>query len=185
MEKYSEKTRPGEFPLATSDLPFVDRQAYRNAMAGFGVSVCVVTTQDGSVRLGRTVTSVLSLSLDPPAILVSLHIKSELAAMIHRTGRFSFSILSEDQSEIADSFAGAVDPSQRFENGIWTAWPSGQPRLEGTSVSMDCAVLGAMQTDDNILFAGGVADVASDTSARPLLWHQRSYNSIQTKSETR
>lgn len=177
-------TTPGTLHLETPGNPLVDKQAYRDAMAGFGVSACVVTAQNGDVRIGRTVTSVLSLSLDPPSILVSIDIKSELAAMIRKTGRFSFAILSDTQSEIADAFAGAIDPSQRFKRGEWTTWPSGQPRLSGASVAMDCAVIGEMRTQNNVLLAGGVAEVVSDTSVRPLIWHQRGYNIIRAIADT-
>jgi len=169
---------PGTLRLENPGRPLIDPQVYRDTIAGFGVSACVVTAQHNGLRLGRTVTSLLSLSLDPPSILVSIDSKSELAKMIGQANRFSFAILSETQSKVADAFAGTIDPSQRFDIGKWSTWPSGQPRLEGASVVMDCVVVGEMHTHSNILFAGGVADVATNTRLRPLIWHQRGYTTV-------
>lgn len=169
---------PDSFHLAQPARSLVEKTAYRDAMSSIAATACLVTAADGSRRLGRTITSVFSLSVEPPAILVSIDQTSELAEMISATGSFSFAMFAENQRHIADAFAGRQTPEQRFENGSWLNWQSGHPRLEGAATAMDCEVIGAVATGTHILFAGAVVDVAVDPALKPLVWHQREYKSV-------
>lgn len=158
--------------------PYADTKAFRDTMASMAATACVVTTQLGADRLGRTVTSVLSLSVDPPAIIVSIDAASRLADQINRTGGFSFAMLAQGQHAIADAFAGGVDPQHRFEIGKWMSWKSGHPRLSGAVAAMDCAVIGAMSTATHVLFVGGAVDIDLAAYRSPLIWQQREYRSL-------
>ncbi len=156
----------------------VSTAEFRAAMAGIASSVHVVTAQRGNERIGRTATAVLSLSALPPAILVSIDIVSRLADIIAKTGCFSLATLAEGQENIADAFAGQVAAENRFRIGDWTAWPSGQPHLQGAATTLDCEVIGAMETGTHVLFAGAVIEAETDTSSKPLLWHRHGYHRV-------
>jgi len=151
---------------------------FRAAMAGLASSVHVVTARRGEERVGRTATSVMSLSAQPPTILVSIDIVSRLADIIARTGGFSIALLASDQGHVADAFAGKLDLADRFERGHWGEWPSGQPQLHGALTTFDCDVIGAMETGTHVLFAGAIVEAETDASRSPLLWHQRGYRSV-------
>lgn len=151
---------------------------FRAAMAGIASSVHVVTAQRGHERVGRTATSVLSLSAQPPAILVSIDIVSRLADIIAKTGSFSLATLAEGQQDIADAFAGRVAAESRFDIGRWASWPSGQPHLQGAATALDCEVIGAMETGTHVLFAGAVVEAETDTALTPLLWHRHAYQGL-------
>jgi flavin reductase (DIM6/NTAB) family NADH-FMN oxidoreductase RutF len=151
---------------------------FRAAMAGIASSVHVVTAQRGNERVGRTATSVLSLSATPPAILISIDIVSRLADFIAKTGCFSLATLTAGQEDIADAFAGQVAAENRFKVGDWKAWPSGQPHLQGAATTLDCEVIGAMETGTHVLFAGAVIEAETDTSRHPLLWHRHGYHGV-------
>ncbi len=169
---------PDRFRLEPASRPTVDARAFRDAMASMAATACLVTTQHGGERLGRTVTSVFSLSVEPPAILVSIDVSSQLADHVLATRGFSFAILAEDQSAIADAFAGRGAPDDRFGNGTWTSWRSGHPRLSGGVAAMDCTLIGAIETGTHILFAGAVVDLDLTPHRRPLIWHDRHYKSL-------
>lgn len=156
----------------------VDSAAYRDTMALMGVTVCLVTATLEGERLGRTVSSVLSLSARKPAILVSVDTDSRLAAFITRTRSFSFAMFADNQQEVADAFAGRVDPGRRFDTGEWCSWSSGHPRLVGAVATMDCKVIGTIETGSNTLFAGGVVDLDAVAGRAPLIWHRRQYRSL-------
>lgn len=169
------------FKLTATLRPSVATTAYRDAMASMGATACLVTAQLGSERVGRTVTSTFSLSIEPPTLLVSIDLASRLAAIMTRTRGFSFAILADTQQEIADAFAGRGDPQRRFDNGNWLAWKSGHPRLADAVVSMDCEIIGAVGTGSHVLFAGAVVDVHTHSSRAPLIWHQRQYKSVSNR----
>ena len=169
---------PDSFHLAIPARPVVEKASYRDAMSSIAATACLVTASDGVRRLGRTITSVFSLSVEPPAILVSIDQTSELATMIAQAGSFSFAMFAQDQQHIADAFAGRHAPERRFENGSWQMWQSGHPRLEGAASAMDCQVTGAVETGTHILFAGAVVDVVMNPHVKPLIWHQRAYKTV-------
>jgi len=170
--------KPATFRLGSPFRPYAGKQGFRDAMASLGTTACLVTARRGDRLLGRTVTSVFSLSVDPPSILISINIGSELAEAIGETYGFSFAMLAETQRDVADVFAGRGDPEKRFDHGNWTEWPSGHPRLAGAVVAMDCDLIGTMETETHVLFAGGVTGVEVNRDTPPLIWHQRQYKAV-------
>jgi flavin reductase (DIM6/NTAB) family NADH-FMN oxidoreductase RutF len=170
---------PDSMALKPLRRPAVSDGEFRAAMAGLASAVHVVAARRGNERVGRTATSVLSLSAQPPAILVSIDIVSRLADVIARTGGFSLTMLASDQSAVGDAFAGQVPAEQRFDLGGWQEWPSGQPLLPGAVTSLDCEVIGAMETGSHVLFAGAICDAVTDTSRSPLVWHRHGYHAVQ------
>jgi flavin reductase len=169
---------PDSMALRPLRRPAVSDAEFRAAMAGVASTVHVVAARRGIERVGRTVTSVLSLSAQPPTVLISIDIVSRLADIIARTGGFSLSVLATGQEQIADAFAGGMDALERFALGRWAQWPSGQPRLEGAVTTLDCDVIGSMETGTHVLFAGAIADAEFDTARSPLLWHRRHYHGV-------
>jgi flavin reductase (DIM6/NTAB) family NADH-FMN oxidoreductase RutF len=166
---------PDSMALRPLRRPAVSDGEFRAAMSGLASSVHVVTARRGNERVGRTVTSVLSLSAQPPAILVSIDIVSRLADLIAKTGGFSMALLAADQHRVADVFAGKTDVADRFDTGAWGEWPSGQPMLTGAVTVLDCEVIGAMETGTHVLFAGAIVEAETDAGRSPLLWHRHGY----------
>src|SRR5215217_5248199 len=137
---------PDAMRLHPPRRPLVGNAEFRAAMSAMASTVSVVTARRGDERIGRTVTSMLSLSMDPPTILVSIDIMSRLADLIAKTGGFSFAMLADDQQDIGDAFAGRVEAGERFNVGQWIDWPSGHPMLTGAVSALDCDVIGSIET---------------------------------------
>ncbi|WP_297106169.1 flavin reductase family protein [uncultured Devosia sp.] len=170
---------PDTMALRPLRRPAVNDAEFRSAMSGMASGVHVVAARRGDERVGRTATSVLSLSAQPPAILVSIDIVSRLADLIAKTGSFSMAMLATGQEDVANAFAGQVEPAKRFDVGNWDAWPSGQPLLQGAVSALDCEVIGAMETGTHVLFAGAIVDAETRTGASPLLWHRHGYRALR------
>lgn len=151
---------------------------FRAAMSAIGATVHVVTARRGEQRVGRTVTSLMSLAAEPPTLLVSIDIVSRLADLIGKTGGFSVSVLADDQQIIGDAFAGRMAPGERFNLGDWSAWPSGHPMLLGAVSAMDCEVIGSIETGTHVLFAGAIVDAETTTSRAPLIWQRHGYHRL-------
>lgn len=169
---------PDTMALKPLRRPSVSDAEFRSAMSGLASSVHVVSARRGTERVGRTATSVMSLSAQPPALLISIDIISRLADIIARTEGFSVALLASGQSAVADAFAGLVPSDERFNVGTWGAWPSGQPLLKGAVSVFDCEVIGAMETGTHVLFAGAIVDVQTQAQSTPLIWHRRGYREL-------
>lgn len=166
------------------DLPIgsapVARPQFADLMARMASTVNVVSAGRCDQRVGRTATAVLSLSADPPSVVVSIRSGSDLAAAITREGGFSVAMLSEGQELIGDAFAGRVPPASRFLLGIWSTWSSGRPCLLGASAAYDCVLGGIARVADHDLFIGIVTATEVSEHRRPLLWSDRAYQSLKS-----
>lgn len=167
---------PDTMRLRPPRQPVVGNAEFRAAMSGMATTVSVVTARRGTEQIGRTVTSMLSLSMNPPTVLISIDIMSRLADLIAKTGGFSLALLADDQAAVADAFAGRVDPKERFNTGQWSQWPSGHPMLLGAVTALDCDVVGSIETGTHVLFAGAVIEAEATSSRAPLLWQRHAYH---------
>ncbi|WP_246269136.1 flavin reductase family protein [Acrocarpospora macrocephala] len=87
---------------------------FTEAMAQLAGGVAVVTVRDGRDDVGNTVSTLLSVSADPPLILVSLTSSSYLAELLLRQDRWAASLLADGQQAIASRFATPGRPGARL-----------------------------------------------------------------------
>ena len=75
-------------------------------MGSFATGVTIITLDlDGEVH-GMTANAFVSVSLDPPLVLVSLDNRSYMHKILPAIGRYGVSVLSEDQEIVSNHFAG-------------------------------------------------------------------------------
>jgi flavin reductase (DIM6/NTAB) family NADH-FMN oxidoreductase RutF len=106
---------------------------FRGAMRRLAGGVSVITVGQGSDISGMTVTSVSSLSVDPPTLIVSINRESSSWPLLKRHGFFGVNILTADQLDIAERFAGkdGLKGAARFDGAQWITGASGVPLLAG------------------------------------------------------
>jgi flavin reductase (DIM6/NTAB) family NADH-FMN oxidoreductase RutF len=132
----------------------IDESVFRQAMARFATCVTVTTTSGAAGPVGCTTTAVLSLSLRPPTLLVSLRSTGRTLDDLLASGRFAVNVLAGTQRELVHRFATG-DPIRRFE-GIRYAAYDGVPVLLGTAAVVVCQVCRAMPVLDHTLLVGTV-----------------------------
>jgi flavin reductase (DIM6/NTAB) family NADH-FMN oxidoreductase RutF len=135
--------------------------AFRLAMRELAAGVCIVTTGQGSERAGLTATSVSSLSVMPPALLVSIQCKSRALKAVLARGVFGVNLLRANQRELADRFCGrgGVQGVARFEKGDWEAGDSGVPVLRSALAAVECRVEHVMHWHTHRVIVGSVSNV--------------------------
>src|SRR5260221_1879974 len=79
---------------------------FRGAMRQLTGGVSVVTAGRGRDISGMTVTSVSSLSVDPPALIVSVNRSASCWPLLQRYCCFGVNILTSDQVDIAERVTG-------------------------------------------------------------------------------
>ena len=68
---------PGTLDPHLAHFPPVEPGEFRNAMRNLASGVAIVTTGVGDSRRGLTASSVTSICIEPPCLLVSINTKSE------------------------------------------------------------------------------------------------------------
>ena len=101
-------------------------------MGRFATGVTVVTTAQRDHVHGMTANGVMSVSLDPPLVVVSLG-ASRMDELLPKTRRYGISVLGAEQEELAMHFAGrpVEDLAPRF------TWWKELPFLEGALAHKD------------------------------------------------
>jgi len=125
-------------------------------MSGFPAGVAVLTVDVEGERIGLTVGSVVSLSLDPPLVGVSVSRQAAMHELLRRAGAFALSLLAGDQDAIAQHFARGVPPFAHWHGVRTREGAAGAPLLEGALGWLDCRVVEEHGAGDHTLFVGEV-----------------------------
>lgn len=156
-------------------------EVLRGAMRQLATGVSVLTTGRDESIAGITVTSLSSLSVDPPTLIVSIDRASPFWPHLERYRAFGVNILSAGQLDIADRFAGAgnsEDPG-RFEGVEWTSGVSGVPLLTDTLAAIDCEVEEVIERHSHAIVIGRVLEVRASAQRKgALAYWQRQYVAI-------
>jgi flavin reductase (DIM6/NTAB) family NADH-FMN oxidoreductase RutF len=153
---------------------------FRNAMRQLTGGVSVITAGRGRDISGMTVTSVSSLSVDPPALIVSINREASSWPLVKRYGFFGVSILTSDQIDIAERFTGkgGLKGADRFAGARWTTRASGVPLLVGALAAIDCEVEDVVERHSHAIVIGRVLDVAVSARTAALAYWQGRYVAI-------
>jgi flavin reductase len=152
----------------------VGGDALREVMRLIPAPVAVVTVDLEGERLGLTVASLVSLSLEPPLVGVAIRRTAALHELLRRAGGFGVSVLAAGQEQLAQHFARGVPPIALWE-GIELRDGDGPPLLEGALAWLRCGLRNEHEAGDHTLFVGEVLDAATGTAERALVYLDRRY----------
>jgi flavin reductase (DIM6/NTAB) family NADH-FMN oxidoreductase RutF len=153
---------------------------FRGAMRQLTGGVSVITAGRGRDISGMTVTSVSSLSVDPPTLIVSISRGASSWPRLKRYGIFGVSILASDQIDIAERFAGkgGLTGAARFAGAEWTTRASGVPLLVGALAAIDCEVEEIIERHSHAIIIGSVKDLQVSSRTAALAYWQGQYVAI-------
>lgn len=161
---------------AAEAISDVDREtrAFKNAMRHLAAAVSVVTTGRGEQRTGFTATSVTSLSMEPPALLVCLNRQSSASSVLLEHGAFCINVLASDQVHLAERFSGR-DGSRgaaRYRDGTWQEMPSGALGNSDALALIDCQLEEAIERHSHTILIGHPTHIRIREHSEPLVyWH--------------
>jgi flavin reductase (DIM6/NTAB) family NADH-FMN oxidoreductase RutF len=162
----------------------IDREAasadFRAAMRQLTGGVSVITVGRGREIAGMTVTSVSSLSVDPPSLIVSINRSASSWPLLKRDGFFGVNILNADQLDIAERFSGknGLKGADRFAGAEWITRASGVPLLVGALAAIDCEVEDIIERHSHAIVIGRALDLRLSSRMAALAYWQGQYVAI-------
>jgi flavin reductase (DIM6/NTAB) family NADH-FMN oxidoreductase RutF len=160
-------------PPASSTPSGVDPAQFRQLLGRFATGVTVLTTRDARGRpIGMTASSVASVSLEPPLLLVSVSREHDMHPALQQAQRFVLNVLAADQEALSRRFA--ADHPDRFEGIGYRETKHGIPVLDGALASIECEKHAEVPGGDHTVFFGLVTG-GSVTERRPLLYYCGGY----------
>ncbi len=151
---------------------------FKKAMQQWASGVTVVMTHSEKFGLqGMTVTAFSSVSVNPPQVLVCINESADTGEGIQESQYFAVNVLSSDQQDVSNQFAGGTSQKQRFENTAWTPGTTGVPLLDDGIMSLECKVIEKVHAGTHWIILGEVQEVVC-RSGEPLLYYQGAYQQL-------
>lgn len=147
-------------------------------MRRYPAGVAVLTVDDDGARHGITVGSLVSLSLDPVLVGVSLGRDTIAHGLVHNAGGYALSLLAGEQDQLAQHFARSVPPIAQWE-GIAvrpTDWRG--PLLEGALGWLDCRSWAEYPGGDHTIFVGEVERLELGKTGEGLVYRESGYHPV-------
>ena len=139
--------------------------------------VAVLTFEVDRMRFGVTVGSLVSLSLDPPLVGVSIGLEASTHEPLREAERFALSLLAGDQDGLAGHFARSVPPLVMW-NGVAVREGAGPPLLADALGWIHCLRGDEHPVGDHTFFVGEVERVELGRDESALVYARRGYHSV-------
>lgn len=146
-------------------------------MRRFPSGVVVLTADADGDRIGLTVGSLVSLSLDPPLVGVSIGRDLATHGIVRAAGSYAISILAAEHEHLARRFASGMPPIALWE-GVATRPGELAPLLEDALGWLECRVTAAHDVGDHTLFVGEVVAAEAGADGRALAYRQSTYHAV-------
>ncbi len=153
----------------------LDPRDFRAALGCFATGVTVITARgaDGR-RVGLTVNSFSSVSLDPPLVLWNLSVHAPSLPVFCAAGHFAVNVLAADQRHLARHFAKSADDKFTGADAVLRDGLGGAPLLDGVAALFECRNAERYYGGDHVIFLGAVENYRF-TEKQPLVFCRGDY----------
>jgi flavin reductase (DIM6/NTAB) family NADH-FMN oxidoreductase RutF len=155
-----------------------DGDELRSLMRLFPAGVCVVGADAHGDRIAATIGSLVSLSLDPPLVGISVGRDLSLHELLRSAGAFGISILRGDQAETAAHFARGAPPIVLWQGVAIRDGVTGAPLLADALAWIECRVWAEYAAGDHTLFIGEVVALEEGETGPGLVYRKHGYLSV-------
>ncbi|MEP9354684.1 flavin reductase family protein [Xanthobacter sp. KR7-65] len=154
--------------------------AFRAAMRKLAGSVSVLTVGQGEARTGLTATSVSSLSVEPPTLVICVNRAASSFATLLSERVFAINVLRTAHQGVADRFAGVggIKGAARYADADWTRLATGAPVLADALAAFDCELEDAIERHSHVIVIGRVVASRITENAEPLLYWAGGYRGL-------
>jgi len=151
----------------------IDPRQFRNALGRFATGITVVTIPHDGEAHGITVNAFMSVSLDPPLVVISIDNQARAHQLLLSSSHYGVSVLNERQVHESDRFAGRPAAGRaRFVT------VHGFPLLPEALAHLICRITERYAVGDHTLYVGQVEYLAWQDD-RPLLYFAGEYAQLK------
>ena len=161
----------------------LDKTTFRDAMAGLGAAVNIITSDGAAGLAGCTASAVCGVTDEPPILLVCINRGSRNNAAFRANGTLCVNVLSADQQALAAHFAtGSLPMTERFAAAQWDTLVTGAPVLHGALASLDCEIESEMEVGTHTVFFCAVMAAHTRVGGDALIYYGRNYHRVGARS---
>ena len=145
---------------------------FKTAMRRMASSVSVITTCNGETHQGMAASSVTSLSMQPPSLLVCINRNVAMHPAVLGAKLFCVNLLGEQHGSVCDAFGGKLSGAERFTVGEWGETDTGLRYLLDAPAAMICRLDAAYDYGTHTICIGVVEEVILAEHGAPLLYRE-------------
>ena len=150
----------------------------RSLMRLFPGGVCVVGVNADGDRIAATMGSLVSLSLNPPLVGISVGRDLALHELLRSAGAFGVSILRGDQAQTASQFARGAPPIVLWQGVATRDGETGAPLLADALGWIECRVWAEYDAGDHTFFVGEVVALEEGEPGPGLVYREHGYHAV-------
>lgn len=157
----------------------IDKTTFRDAMAGLGAAVNVITSDGESGLSGCTASAVCGVTDEPPTLLVCINRSSRNNAIMRENGRLCVNVLAADQREVAMRFSAKnLSIEERFASADWDRLATGAPVLRGAVSALDCKIASVTEVGTHTVFFCQITAALTDAERDGLIYFARDFHRV-------
>ncbi|WP_286912647.1 MULTISPECIES: flavin reductase family protein [unclassified Pseudomonas] len=151
----------------------LEARAFRRVMGKFATGVTVLTyNQDGQPG-GMTANAFMSLSVDPPMVLIAVRNQARFAASVKPGDAFGINFLREEDEALSSHFGGRPQAALAADYRLL-----GQsPVLGGALVQLAVRASAVHPGGDHLIYTAEV-EAIEESDGRPLLFYSGAYKQL-------
>ena len=138
-------------------------------MARLAASVVVISARHTAGFRGLTATSLVSISAEPPMILVGLERLAATRDAVVEGKAFNVSALTRSQEFIAERFAGRA-PAVAWSDIPHHLGANGIPLIDGCAAWLECRLAQVHEAGDHDICVGEVENAVKGSGEPLILW---------------
>jgi len=165
-------------PVSIESLATRPASAFRAAMRQLASGVSVVTVGNGEDRTGLTITSLTSLSAEPPSLIVCVNRQASAWPLLLRHQVFGVNVLRAEQRDVAIRFSGEGKRTgaARFGDEPVITAETGAPLLANALAAFDCEAEALIDHHSHVIVIGRVKAVRAAERGTSLLYWRGQYS---------
>ena len=150
------------------------KSEFIQAMRGITSTVTVVSARRGSSQQAMTATSVASLSLEPPSMLVCINHEASIHQVMDKGLGFCINVLTIGQQNVAEVCSHKEKEDQRFLEGNWSVLEDIPYNTDSQSNSF-CQCVDTIRHKSHTVYIGEITKVINKNISEPLLYKDGNY----------
>ncbi len=147
----------------------------RGAMRRLASGVAIIVAKGEEAPVGMAATSITSLTMSPPAILVCVNQTAGIHSLLAPGEVIGVNLLSRHQKDVSAAFGGAVPREKRFEVGQWNPDHRDVPMLDEAQANLGCTIESITPFGTHSIVIARVDSVRLSDTVDPLIFQDGAY----------
>ena len=158
--------------------------SFRDAMSFIPTSVSIVALINNSKITACTISSLVSVSIDPlnPEVLFVLKKESHTGTLITKNRFFTLNVLASNQQNSASEYSKQRDLDQDLDSNVWKLSSENFVELNGSRAVMDCEINQIYEDHLADIYVAKVLNYKFDSTMPALIYDERKYGSFLPNS---